>query len=253
MDKKKNKILIGCLALLLVMTVGYALFSENITINGTATAKGDFAYEIETMKGIDADIKKNNVYAVLNDYGVTGADMNFGNEDGVAESSISNTTNTITYSAALTNQGQSQYFTAKITNTGTIPMTFDIYYDFSQNSTITGNLLLDNGVLFDVNKVKNAIAGGEGHEYGFKISDHGHVMQLKGSLTDLKDIFVFKDSFDELEEDPYAIPKLDAGESIYLVFNSCWGNNINFSDFIVGLDVTGTNTITIPVKQITVQ
>ena len=42
MDKRKNKILIGCLALLLVMTVGYALFSENITINGTATAKGDF-------------------------------------------------------------------------------------------------------------------------------------------------------------------------------------------------------------------
>ena len=45
MDKRKNKILIGCLALLLVMTVGYALFSETITINGTATAKGDFNIE----------------------------------------------------------------------------------------------------------------------------------------------------------------------------------------------------------------
>ena len=42
MDKRKNKILVGCLALLLVMAVGYALFSENITINGTATAKGNF-------------------------------------------------------------------------------------------------------------------------------------------------------------------------------------------------------------------
>ena len=42
MEKRKNKILVGCLALLLVMAVGYALFSENITINGTATAKGDF-------------------------------------------------------------------------------------------------------------------------------------------------------------------------------------------------------------------
>ena len=41
-NEKKSKILIGCLALLLVMAVGYALFSENITINGTATAKGDF-------------------------------------------------------------------------------------------------------------------------------------------------------------------------------------------------------------------
>ena len=39
---KKNKILVGCLALLLVLSVGYALFSETITINGTATAKGNF-------------------------------------------------------------------------------------------------------------------------------------------------------------------------------------------------------------------
>ena len=41
-NDKKSKVLIWCLALLLVMAVGYALFSENITINGTATAKGDF-------------------------------------------------------------------------------------------------------------------------------------------------------------------------------------------------------------------
>ena len=39
---KKNKILVACLALLLVLSVGYALFSETITINGTATAKGSF-------------------------------------------------------------------------------------------------------------------------------------------------------------------------------------------------------------------
>ena len=39
---KRNKILVGCLALLLVLSVGYALFSETITINGTATAKGNF-------------------------------------------------------------------------------------------------------------------------------------------------------------------------------------------------------------------
>ena len=36
---KKNKILVGCLSLLLVLSVGYALFSETITINGTATAE----------------------------------------------------------------------------------------------------------------------------------------------------------------------------------------------------------------------
>ena len=54
-NEKKSKILIGFLALLLVMAVGYALFSENITINGTATAKGDFNV---TPTGTTDDLKK---------------------------------------------------------------------------------------------------------------------------------------------------------------------------------------------------
>ena len=43
MYKTRNKIFVGCLALLLVMVVGYALFSQNLNIMGTATAKGDFS------------------------------------------------------------------------------------------------------------------------------------------------------------------------------------------------------------------
>ena len=256
MDKKKNKILMGCLALLLVMTVGYALFSENMTINGTATAKGDFAYEIETMKGIDADIKKNNVYAVLNDYGVTGAEINFGSEVGVDESSITNTKNTITYSASLTMPGQSQYFTAKITNTGTIPMTFDIYYDFTENATITGNLIMNDGVLFDVNDIDEAAGGGKGYQYGFTGTDVMRISQLKYSLTYLKDIFVSKSVYDELDASFNAgidaLPIIEPGESIYLVFSSTWKYSLENKN-VIGFDVTATNTITIPVKQITVQ
>ena len=40
--KKKNMIIIGVIALILAVSVGYALFSDTLTINGTATAKGDF-------------------------------------------------------------------------------------------------------------------------------------------------------------------------------------------------------------------
>ena len=46
MVKTRNKIFVGCLALLLVMVAGYALFSQNLTINGTAKAQGDFDIEI---------------------------------------------------------------------------------------------------------------------------------------------------------------------------------------------------------------
>ena len=53
----KNKILVGCLALLLVLSVGYALFSETIEINGTATAKGSFdlTYTCEADEGFLKD------------------------------------------------------------------------------------------------------------------------------------------------------------------------------------------------------
>lgn len=40
--KKQSIAIIGVIALVLAVAVGYALFSDQLTINGTATAKGDF-------------------------------------------------------------------------------------------------------------------------------------------------------------------------------------------------------------------
>ena len=41
--KKKNMIIIGVIALILVVAVGYAIFSDTLNINGSATAQGDFS------------------------------------------------------------------------------------------------------------------------------------------------------------------------------------------------------------------
>ncbi len=43
--KKQNIAIIGVIAFVLAIAVGYALFSETLTVNGTATAKGDFDVE----------------------------------------------------------------------------------------------------------------------------------------------------------------------------------------------------------------
>ena len=56
MDKTRNKIFAGCLALLLVMVAGYALFSQNLTINGTAKAQGDFSVTPTCQTGIPANL-----------------------------------------------------------------------------------------------------------------------------------------------------------------------------------------------------
>ena len=57
MLSKNNKILIGCLALLLVMSVGYALFSDTITVTGTATAKGNFDVTATCQTGLASNIE----------------------------------------------------------------------------------------------------------------------------------------------------------------------------------------------------
>ena len=44
--KKQSIAIIAVVAFVLAVAVGYALFSETITINGTATAKGNFDVEI---------------------------------------------------------------------------------------------------------------------------------------------------------------------------------------------------------------
>lgn len=47
--KKQNIAIIGVIAFVLAIAVGYALFSETLTVNGTATAKGDFDVEFTSV------------------------------------------------------------------------------------------------------------------------------------------------------------------------------------------------------------
>ena len=44
---KQNKIIVGVITLILALTIGYAVFTQNLNINGTATAKGEFGLIFE--------------------------------------------------------------------------------------------------------------------------------------------------------------------------------------------------------------
>ena len=106
-NEKKSKILIGCLALLLVMAVGYALFSETITINGTATAKGDFdiSFTCETLTSINATAEE-----------TEGGILTKG---GTGTCSIEG--QTITTTSNLTKPTDMVVYRVKLTNEGSIP------------------------------------------------------------------------------------------------------------------------------------
>ena len=53
---KNNKIFIVCLALLLTLSIGYAYFSESITVSGTASAKGSFDITLNCSQGYHSDL-----------------------------------------------------------------------------------------------------------------------------------------------------------------------------------------------------
>ena len=107
---KKKKVIIGVLAVILVAAVGYAIFSDTLTINGTATAQGNFDLTYTCTPGLT---NEDFVSAETSSPIIT--DNNYAND------SCNVNGNKITYSAELLQPGATRNFTIKITNTGSIP------------------------------------------------------------------------------------------------------------------------------------
>ena len=106
MDKTRNKIFVGCLALLLVMVAGYALFSQNLTINGTAKAQGEFSLSMTCTPGILDEIIR---YS-----------SDYGSQSGYSNDSCSVENDTVTFHADLAYPTARRYFTVKVVNTGSV-------------------------------------------------------------------------------------------------------------------------------------
>ena len=144
-NDKKSKILIGCLALLLVMAVGYALFSETITINGTATAKGDFSIETSCTPGISSDLYVGDfTYEEYWDYDNPSDFLANYPEGAYKNDSCNVTDNKVFFETEFSMPTARRYFTVKITNKGSIP----IFLDFGtivDNTTVEAVVTEDNG------------------------------------------------------------------------------------------------------------
>lgn len=98
MKNKSNVFAIGLLAFVLVMSVGYAIFSETLNIGGTAATTGNFDVEISNA-------------VVTTETGSTGATI-----------LVSEDKNSVTLNApALEYPGSSVVYTITITNKGNIP------------------------------------------------------------------------------------------------------------------------------------
>ena len=120
MNKKRN-MLIAIITLLLVVSVGYAIFSDTLTINGTATAKGDFKMEI-----LNATVTK--------EVGSSGATTNVISNGEALEINI----------PRLEYPGAYVEVTYNIKNNGTIPAIFENYNISGETDKIKANFNFEN-------------------------------------------------------------------------------------------------------------
>ena len=134
MDKTRNKIFVGCLALLLVMVVGYALFSQNLNISGTAKAEGNFSVTPTCQTGIPSNL----VSSVKSFF--TANDVAWVDENAYYDDSCTVIGNTINYQSSFKYPGARRYFTVKVTNTGSITAipSYD-YHDDSAEACVDNN------------------------------------------------------------------------------------------------------------------
>lgn len=121
--EKKNVSLAVLLALLLTLTVGYALFSQTINITGSAKAQGNFIINGYCYVGLP-----NNIATKL------GA-ANIETEGGYRNDTCSPANNaagtTISMSVNFDYPTAKRYFVAKIANEGSIDAMMDMENDFS--------------------------------------------------------------------------------------------------------------------------
>lgn len=64
--KKQSLLIVSIVAFLLTLTIGYAVFSDTITINGTANAKGNFDVEFTTAS-IISEVGSTNTLAEISE------------------------------------------------------------------------------------------------------------------------------------------------------------------------------------------
>lgn len=103
-----RKLVVAILTFFLAISVGYAIFSETITIEGTASAQGNFDISASCYPGVAPTGNYDYSYLDLlpeHDYSNDNCQVNGDN---------------VSFSTSFTNGLARRYFTIKLTNTGTI-------------------------------------------------------------------------------------------------------------------------------------
>ena len=225
---KGNKILLAVLAFVLVCVVGYALFSESITITGSATASGDWGITATCQPGIPSLI------------GSAADDLLYYKEGGFSGDTCNVTDGTkVKFNTNLLYPSAARHFTVKFTNTGNVNATIDM----SGNGDLFETVIFKNesSEVCEINSSNEKVNCSDRLTY-----DTGSSNFIKDSILGFSDAsgkFYSLDEVDEFINSDTGVVALESGESIYIALTIYWNdkyvssnNSANLS-FEVNADV----------------
>ena len=175
--KKKNMIIIGVIALILVITIGYALFSDTLTINGTATAKGDFNMTMTCQPGLDTSI-------------ASAEDIMMDEDNGYENDQCSVDDKTMTFSTGLKYPGAQRSFTVKMKNEGSIDAYLNVdtgltsnvktCYDANANDTFEESECVNDSVpyVFEISVAPIGYEKSDGTKFNFWTGSEDQISEI---------------------------------------------------------------------------
>lgn len=228
MNKRKNIIFIICLTVLVSLSIGYAIFNEDIKFDTTARTVGTWDLDLECEVGLS------DVYLNM---GLEASDQ------GVSNPTCTVSDSTINYSATLNEDEAIQYFSVKITNNGSITVLLPKYSDITNYITdgyiyIKDSMGALNSTYYYGSSSYNTYSNYFGNTFGLPVfvKSNGTVVAMEDATT--SDFIATRgsDSF----------YKLKTGESMNFLIGLMW----NHSSSLPTYDYFETETtLTLPFEQ----
>ena len=223
------------LAIFLTISVGYALFSDTITIEGTATAKGEFDIEASCITNVSTDMLYDFGLEDDTKEGTTVAEM--WREHGYKDVSCLVDGNTVKYSAGFDYPRAQKNYVIKMKNVGQIPA----YYEFDSDKSIFNEEYYGKNIIkkYDSNdNLIETITSTDLPDWGdaIFIGYAGALMaeDTDGNLFNLNDEGIMKFQINGSQL------KLEPGESVYFLMASRWADHPSLQENNIKYVATST-------------
>ena len=227
---KNNKILISVFTFIVVCVVGYALFSENITVTGSATASGDWGIAASCSDTIPAEVQED--YAA-NDI-----------QGGFADDSCTVSGNTITSKATLLYPTAMKLHHAEYKNTGSVSAVFKMgKYEnyplddaFSNPSNLSIKLDLYDKKTDELYQSYTDSSALKMENYGQVYIDKLYIKTADGHYLNYDEELLANETLYKDSEGNYYL-EIKPGESIVFIISENWYKRAEQTDYYSKMEI----------------